>query len=91
MGRTERGQSRGGVDKHYFDITTKNELLVRNMNLQKIMILLMMCKHVFVDVDGVYSLLVAVKTEILKFPVDISQTPLKPGQPTVVIPGGGNE
>jgi hypothetical protein len=50
-----------------------------------------MSKYVFVDDGGVYSLLVAAKTDILKIPVDVSQTPHKLGQQTVLISGGGNE
>ena len=50
----------------------------------------MMCTHVFVDVGGVHSLLVAANTDILKIPVDVSQTPHQLGPPTVLISGEGN-
>ena len=51
----------------------------------------MMFIHIFVDFDGAYSLLVTANTDILKIPVDVSQTQHEPGQPTVLITGNGNE
>ena len=48
-------------------------------------------KDVFIDVGGVYSLLVVANTDILNIPVDVSQTPHQLGQPTVLITGEGNE